>query len=83
MESAYGDSGNSIREKHKARRGDFVMFADDDNWCVTSPQQPSVSMDEIAPLHCLRAPSVQPASTSAYNLVFSTALCAGKIYCLV
>ncbi|CAL5225566.1 g8405 [Coccomyxa viridis] len=32
MESAYGDMGNSIREKHKARRGDFVMFADDDNW---------------------------------------------------
>ena len=23
MESAYGDMGNSIREKHKARRGDL------------------------------------------------------------
>ena len=33
MEDKYGDMGNSIRDKHKARRGDFVMFADDDNWC--------------------------------------------------
>lgn len=34
METLYGDMGNSIRDKHKARRGDFVMFADDDNWCA-------------------------------------------------
>ncbi len=40
METKYGDMGNSIREKHKARRGDFVLFADDDNWCATSPQRP-------------------------------------------
>ena len=36
METKYGDMGNSIREKHKARRGDFVLFADDDNWCATA-----------------------------------------------
>ena len=36
METKYGDMGNSIRDKHKARRGDFVMFADDDNWCVSA-----------------------------------------------
>ena len=34
METKYADMGNSIREKHKERRGDFVMFADDDNWCA-------------------------------------------------
>lgn len=32
MEAQYSDMGNSIREKHKARKGDFVLFADDDNW---------------------------------------------------
>ena len=32
MESKYGDMGNSIRDKHKKEKGDFVMFADDDNW---------------------------------------------------
>ena len=34
MEKAYRDMGNSIRERHKARKGDFVLFADDDNWYV-------------------------------------------------
>ena len=32
MEQKYGDMGNSIRDKHKKEKGDFVMFADDDNW---------------------------------------------------
>ncbi|CAK0732654.1 hypothetical protein CVIRNUC_000161 [Coccomyxa viridis] len=34
MEQKYGDMGNSIRDKHKKEKGDFVMFADDDNWYV-------------------------------------------------
>ena len=45
MEAPYGDMGNSIREKHKARRGDFVMFADDDNWCATIRSNGSVPSD--------------------------------------
>ena len=32
MEQKYGDMGNSIRDRHKKEKGDFVMFADDDNW---------------------------------------------------
>ena len=26
--------GNPLRNKYRAKKGDFVMFADDDNWCV-------------------------------------------------
>lgn len=26
------DSGNSLRTKHQSNTGDFVLFADDDNW---------------------------------------------------
>ena len=26
--------GNPLRNKYRAKTGDFVMFADDDNWCV-------------------------------------------------
>lgn len=37
MESKYGDMGNSIRDKHKKEKGDFVMFADDDNWYIWQP----------------------------------------------
>ena len=35
MEKKYGDSGNSLRNKHMSRKGEFVMFADDDNWFVS------------------------------------------------
>ena len=37
MEPKYGDMGNSIRDKHKKEKGDFVMFADDDNWYLCHP----------------------------------------------
>lgn len=26
------DSGNSLRSKHRSNTGDYVLFADDDNW---------------------------------------------------
>ena len=53
MEAQYGDMGNSIREKHKARNGDFVLFADDDNWYFSSPAAVPTEVLTGGPLPCL------------------------------